>query len=117
MTRDWGRRDPHAYDPDAADVLLIAARVVSFLSLALLWFVIGFGFGSACTDVPGNGGLDQPPCNRVTHAVQLNLAVQGMIFVGALVAGRTRSRQWIAWLLLVGSLAVSTGSIVIAGSY
>ena len=118
MTRDWSRGDSHAYDPDTADLVFIAARVVSLLSFALVWFVIGFGLGSACTDIPGNGGLDQAPCNRVTHGIQLNCVVQGSIFVVAwIIAGRRRSRQWMAWLLLVGSLATSVLSIAIAKSY
>ena len=115
---DWSRRDSHAYDPDTTDLVFIAARVVSLLSFALLLFVIGFGFGSACTDVPGNGGLDRAPCNRVTHAVELNSVAQVLIFVVAwVIAARQRSRQWTAWLLLVGSLAISVASIAIAGSY
>jgi hypothetical protein len=115
---DWTRRDWHTHDPDTTDLVFIAARVVSFLSFALLLFVIGFGFGSACTDIPGNGGLDQAPCNRVTHAVQLNSVAQGLIFVVAwIIAGRRRSRQWMAWALLVASLATSFVSIAIAKSY
>ena len=117
MTRDWSHRDAHAYDPDTTDLVFIAARVVSLLSLTLLWFVIGFGLGSACTDIPGNGGLDQAPCNRVVHGAQLNSVVQGLIFVVAwIIAGRRRSGPWMAWLLLVGSLATSVLSIAIAKS-
>jgi thiosulfate reductase cytochrome b subunit len=74
--------------------------------------------GTLCTDVPGNGTLDQPPCNRVTHGTELHVALQvGVLIAAWLAGGRRRSHRWVAWLLLACSLGGFIASYLIAGSY
>ena len=117
MRRFVGGRREEGHDLSTADVVFISVIVLSFLLLGAGVFV-GFGFATACTDVPGNGGDGQAPCNRVGLAIKLNTVAQAAFFVIAwLGGGRSRSRAWVAWTLLVASLIVFVVSIGFAGSY
>jgi hypothetical protein len=112
-----GWRWEERHDLRTADVVFVSVIVLSFLLLGAGVFV-GFGFATACTDVPGNGGVGQAPCNRVGLAIKLNTVLQAAFFVIAwLGGGRSRSRAWMAWTLLVASLIVFIVSIAIADSY
>ena len=119
MSRDRGSRGGNAspHEPTTADIVFICVIVLSFLLLSG-GLLLGFGLGSACTDIPGNGGLHQAPCNRVDHGIKLNTALQAGIFVLPwIVGGRLRSRRWLAWALLLGSVAAFAISMTIASSY
>ena len=111
-------RAARRYDPTTTDIVFVIAMGLMLLLLLLGSFFIGFGLGSLCTDVPGNGTLDQAPCNRVTYGVKLNVALQACLLIVAWLAGRRRrSHQWAAWVLLAGSLGGFVASYLIAGSY
>lgn len=98
--------------------MFICVIVLSAGLLLLGSCYLGLGEGSACTDVPGNGGLDRAPCNRVTHGLMLNVISQATFFVIAwLAGGRRRSHQWMAWTLLACSLGTFIASLAIARSY
>ena len=116
--RQGSQQLPGRYDPDTSDIVLMFVIVLSVILLVGGSFYLGLGEGSACTDVPGNGGFGEPPCNRVAHAVWTNVILQGCLFVTTVVAGgRTRWRQWIAWGLLICSLAGFGLALVMARSY
>ena len=120
VSERWRRGNdrPGQYDPTTTDFVFLVATGLSFLLLLFGTFFLGFGLGTACTDVPGNGTLDVAPCNRVTHGATLNLILQGFVLVVSWFAGRRRhSRQWVAWCLLAGSLGGFIVSFVIARSY
>jgi hypothetical protein len=97
-----GRREDR-HDLSTADVVFISVIVLSFLLLGAGVFV-GFGFATACTDVPSNGGVGQAPCNRVGLAIKLNTVLQqrsssslGLEAVGHVHVHGWRGRFW--WLL------------------
>ena len=109
--------DAHTHGPTTADIVFICVIVLSFLLLSG-GLLLGFGLGSACTDIPGNGSLHQAPCNRVDHGIKLNTALQAGFFVAPwLLGGRLRSRRWLAWALLLGSVAAFAISLTIASSF
>ena len=106
-----------SHEPTTADIVFICVIVLSFLLLSG-GLLLGFGLGSACTDIPGNGGLHQAPCNRVDHGIKLNTALQAGIFVApGILRGRLRTRRWLAWALLLGSVAAFAISMTVASSY
>jgi heme/copper-type cytochrome/quinol oxidase subunit 3 len=120
VTEWWRHRNDRSeqYDPTTTDVAFLVVIGLSLLLLVFGTFFLGFGLGTACTDVPGNGPLDVAPCNRVTHGATLNLILQGCVLVvGWLAGGRRHSRQWVAWCLLAGSIGGFVVSFVIARSY
>ena len=98
----------------AFNPLTIVVPIV--LGLGLL--VFGFGLGSLCTDIPGNGGLDESPCNRVDLGIKINLGLQALLCVIAVVLGwRWRTTTWISAAIIVLSVAIFVGSFAIARSY
>jgi hypothetical protein len=106
-----------AHTPTTADIIFICVIVLSFLLLTG-GLLLGLGLGSACTDIPGNGGLHQAPCNRVDHGIKMNTALQAALFIAPwVIGGRLRSRRWLAWTLLLASVAAFAVSMTIASSY
>jgi hypothetical protein len=118
VATDKSDRPPfESHNPTTADIVFICVLVLSFLLLTG-GLLLGFGLATACTDVPGNGGLHQPPCNRVDHGIKMNTAFQAAFFIAPWVlGGRLRSRRWLAWTLLLGSVAAFALSLTIASSY
>ena len=118
MATDNSDRPPsHPHNPTTADIIFICVMVLSFLLLTG-GLLLGFGLGTACTDIPGNGGLHQAPCNRVDLGIKMNTAFQAAFFISPWVLGRQlRSRRWLAWTLLLGSVASFAVSLTIASSY
>ena len=118
--RGWKQRSAAngRYDPTTTDIVFVVAIGLSLLLLLFGSFFLGFGLGTLCTDVPGNGTLDQAPCNRVTYGVKLNVALQVCVLIVAwLAGGRRRSHRWLAWMLLTCSLGGFVASFAIARSY
>ena len=118
MAPEKSARPPSdAHNPTTADIVFICVMVLSFLLLTG-GLLLGFGLGTACTDIPGNGGLRQAPCNLVDHGIKMNTAFQAAFFIAPWVLGRRlRSRRWLAWTLLLGSVAAFAVSLTIASSY
>ena len=96
--------------------LIVSVLLPVGLGVALL--PIGFGLGTSCTDIAGNGGLSVAPCSTVDHGIKLGLLLQAAIWLAATIAAwRSRRSSWMTRLFLVASLGAFTASVVLAGSY
>ena len=94
-------------------VAFVAPVVLGVVSLAA-----GFGLGTLCTNVPGNGTLDVAPCNRVSIGVEVNAALQLAVFVLAIgAAWAPRGNRVIALMLTAVSIGGFVATMVFAGSY
>jgi hypothetical protein len=86
------------------------------LGVGLLF--IGFGIGTTCTNVPGNGSLNESPCDRVGLGIKLNLVLQTFVWLAAaILAWRSRDTTWVTRSLVAGSVAIFAVSLVVSASY
>ncbi len=95
---------------------------VASISLPLVFgFVlvgVGFGVGTLCTDMPGNGSLNESPCNRVNIGVGLNLGLQVLLWVTAMVlTARSGRPNLLTRPIVMLSIAIFVGTFWLAASY
>jgi hypothetical protein len=102
--------------PDVG-AFLITSNILPIV-FGFLLLPASFGFGTLCTNTPGNGSLAESPCNRVDLGIKLGLVIQATIWlIAAGAAWRSRRTTWLTFVLVVGSVVGFVGSLIIAGSY
>ena len=80
--------------------------------------VVGFGLGTLCTDTPGNGTLKEPPCNRVNIGVELNLGLQALFWLTAMLSTvRSGKPNLLTRPIVVLSIATFISAFWLARSY
>ncbi len=77
---------------------------------------VGFGIGTLCTDTPGNGTLNESPCNRVNIGVGLNLGLQALLWLTAMIlTARSGRPNLLTRPIVVLSIAIFAGSLMRPG--